>query len=67
MTDANLPHSVQRPIASGALSPRVALTAAGVVLPGVYGAVIRPWLQNWGSTEEERRRRYPGDAEGRGG
>lgn len=42
-----------------------ALTAAGVVLPGVYGAVIRPWLQNWGSTEEERRRRYPGDAEGK--
>lgn len=39
------------------------LTAAGVVFPGVYGAVVRPWLQHWGATEEERRRRYPGDGD----
>lgn len=42
-----------------------AVTAAGVAFPGIYGAVIRPWLQNWGSTEAERRRRYPGDGEGK--
>lgn len=42
-----------------------ALTAAGTALPGVYGAVVRPWLQHWGSTEEERCRRYPGDGDGR--
>lgn len=38
-----------------------ALTAAGVAFPGVYAVTVRPWLQHWGSTEEERRRRYPGD------
>jgi hypothetical protein len=42
-----------------------AVTAAGVVLPGVYAGLVRPWLQTWGSTEEERRRRYPGDGEGK--
>lgn len=40
-----------------------ALTAAGIAFPGVYATTVRPWLQNWGSTEEERRRRYPGDRE----
>lgn len=38
-----------------------AATAAGLVAPGVYAGVVRPWLMHWGSTEEERRRRYPGD------
>ncbi len=37
------------------------LTAGGVVLPPLYAVTVRPWLQHWGSTEEERARRYPGD------
>lgn len=42
-----------------------AVTAFGVAFPGVYAALVRPWLQTWGATEEERRRRYPGDGEGK--
>ncbi|HEX6248965.1 MAG TPA: hypothetical protein VFZ64_13925 [Nocardioidaceae bacterium] len=38
-----------------------ALTAAGVVAPAVYAGVVRPRLLAWGSTEEERAGRYPGD------
>jgi len=38
-----------------------AATAAGLAAPGVYAGVVRPWLMHWGSTEEERRRRYPSD------
>lgn len=40
------------------------LTAAGIAFPGVYATTVRPWLQHWGSTEQERRRRYPGDGDG---
>jgi hypothetical protein len=32
-----------------------------LALPVVYGAVVRPWLQNWGSTASERAAWYPGD------
>lgn len=42
-----------------------AVTAAGLVAPWVYGTAVRPWLQHWGSTAEERRQRYPGDTEGK--
>ncbi|MFC4784603.1 hypothetical protein ACT8ZV_09020 [Nocardioides sp. MAHUQ-72] len=40
-----------------------AATAAGLALPWVYVGAVRPWLQRWGATEEERRRRYPSDGE----
>lgn len=40
-----------------------AVTGTMIAFPGVYGSVVRPWLQHWGSTEEERRRRYPGDGD----
>ena len=33
--------------------------------PWVYAGLVRPWLQHWGATEEERRRRYPGDGDRR--
>jgi hypothetical protein len=42
-----------------------ALTTAGVAAPVVYAGVVRPRLLAWGSTEEERRRDYPGDADHR--
>ena len=42
-----------------------AATAAGLAAPWVYVGLVRPWLQHWGATEEERRRRYPGDGHGR--
>ena len=41
-----------------------AATAAGLALPWVYAGLVRPWLQHWGSTPEERRRRFPGDGTG---
>jgi len=42
-----------------------AATVAALALPWVYAGVVRPWLQNWGSTEGERDRRYPGDGDER--
>ncbi|QNN54274.1 hypothetical protein [Nocardioides mesophilus] len=41
------------------------LTALGLALPWVYGGVVRPWLQHWGATPEERAASYPGDDPGR--
>lgn len=38
-----------------------ALALGGLLAPAVYGLAVRPWLQHWGSTDEERRRRWPGD------
>lgn len=32
-----------------------------LALPVVYGGLVRPWLQNWGSTASERAAWYPGD------
>jgi hypothetical protein len=48
--------------ASGA-GRRTAWGATGffLALPVVYGAIVRPWLQNWGSTASERASFYPGD------
>ena len=51
---------------SRAASPtgrRAAWGATGffLALPVVYGGVVRPWLQNWGSTASERAAWYPGD------
>ena len=40
-------------------------TACGLAVPWVYGLVVRPRLQNWGSTAEEQAKRYPGDPEDR--
>ena len=40
-----------------------ALTAVGVVAPGVDHGLVRPWLRRWGATPEERARRLPGDGE----
>ena len=39
-----------------------AVTTLGTVAPWAYGFVVRPWFKSWGSTPEERRRRYPGDS-----
>jgi len=52
---------------SGSASRRTAwaATAAGLALPWVYAGAVRPWLQHWGATEEERRRRYPSDGDAR--
>ena len=36
-------------------------TAGGLLAPWVYALGVRPWLQTWGSTPDERDRRYPGD------
>ncbi|HLN78631.1 MAG TPA: hypothetical protein VK204_16430 [Nocardioidaceae bacterium] len=36
-------------------------TAAALAAPWAYGLAVRPWLNRWGSTSEERRHRYPGD------
>jgi hypothetical protein len=41
-----------------------AVTAFGVAAPWVYASAVRPWLRDWGSTPEERGRRYPGDGAG---
>lgn len=41
------------------------LALGGLLAPAVYGLVVRPWLKDWGSTEQERRRRWPGDGAGR--
>jgi hypothetical protein len=41
------------------------LTAVGVVAPLVDHGLVRPWLRGWGATPDERRRRLPGDPEGR--
>lgn len=38
-------------------------TVAGLATPVAYGLLVRPWLNRWGSTSEERRHRYPGDGE----
>ena len=51
---------------SRAASPtgrRAAWGATGffLALPVVYGGVVRPWLQHWGSTASERAAWYPGD------
>ena len=40
-----------------------AATAAGLSLPWLYAGLVRPWLQHWGSTPEERSRRLPGDGD----
>lgn len=49
--------------AASPLGRRAAWGATGffLALPVVYGGVVRPWLQNWGSTASERAAWYPGD------
>ena len=42
-----------------------AVTGAGLAAPWVYAVMVRPWLQHWGATEEEQRRRLPGDGPAR--
>ena len=53
----------QRLPSGGARRGAWGLTAAGIVAPAVYAGVARPRLLTWGSTEEERRRDYPGDTD----
>ena len=38
-----------------------AATGASLAFPAAYALVLRPWLQNWGSTAPERAASYPGD------
>jgi hypothetical protein len=38
-------------------------TVVGLVVPWLYAGVVRPWLMRWGSTDEERQRRYPSDGD----
>lgn len=49
-----LPPGPARGVAWGA-------TVAGIVLPWVYALAVRPRLQRWGSTADERLQRFPGD------
>jgi len=53
-----IPSRIEAPLAR-----RVAwtATAASLAFPAVYALGLRPWLQRWGSTAEERASRYPGD------
>ena len=37
------------------------ITAVGALLPWVYLLLVRPWHTNWGATDEEVRKRLPGD------
>jgi hypothetical protein len=37
------------------------IMAAGTLLPWVYLLIVRPWHMNWGATDEEVRKRLPGD------
>lgn len=39
------------------------VTGAALVAPWVYGGLIRPRMQRWGSTSAERAATYPGDTE----
>jgi hypothetical protein len=57
-------------MASGKLSHRQGSRAArilrpimtaGALLPWVYLLIVRPWHMNWGATDEEVRKRLPGD------
>lgn len=66
VASAVAPMAVLRRWPSRAASPMgrtVAWGATGffLALPVVYGGVVRPWLQNWGSTASERAAWYPGD------
>lgn len=36
--------------------------AAGTALAVVYHRIVRPWHRHWGTTEQELRREWPGDA-----
>lgn len=38
-----------------------AATGASLAFPALYALLVRPWLQHWGSTADERASRYPGD------
>jgi len=51
--------------ARSAAARRTAWTATGaaLVLPWLHAGLVRPWLQHWGSTAEERSRRLPGDGD----
>src|SRR5215212_10505018 len=35
--------------------------AAGALLPWVYLLIVRPWHMRWGATDEDVRKRLPGD------
>jgi hypothetical protein len=37
------------------------IMTAGALLPWVYLLIVRPWHMNWGATDEEVRKRLPGD------
>src|SRR5215211_9144648 len=37
------------------------IMAVGTLLPWVYLLIVRPWHMNWGATDEEVRKRLPGD------
>lgn len=50
-------HLPEGPARRGAWWVNVAALAA----PLAWVLVVRPWLNRWGSTSEERRHRYPGD------
>jgi hypothetical protein len=46
----------------GLASRRVRLlVACGGISAAVYGLLVRPWLLDWGSTDNERQRPLPGD------
>lgn len=53
-------HLPEGPVRRGAWWANV----AALVAPCAWGLVLRPWLNRWGSTSEERRHRYPGDGHG---
>jgi len=46
----------------GRLTPNMTATAAlGAAFPWVYELFISPWQQNWGTTQNELHRSWPGD------
>jgi hypothetical protein len=53
-----LPSRIEIPLARRAAW---AATAASLAFPALYVLLIRPWLQRWGSTADERASFYPGD------
>ncbi len=46
----------------GRLTPnRIAIAALGAAFPWVYELVLSPWQLNWGSSQSELHRKWPGD------